>query len=192
MEGGSRVWEVATSCVQLYKAGATCLTRPKAACCTTTDKQVYANIWSLVAPGQTDYLLTNSVDERSVLVAQGWRELCNPAAGPTVFCVDTGLVDGRPGPFMLFNTSLPSTAPLFRCITAAGQHFFSLDTSCEGHHTESLLGYLATQRGGEMLRGLSRCGGFNVLPWAAESGSARHALDLPCDIPDTGVLGFVR
>ena len=78
VEGGSRIWEVtviipsptlrsltstverdaklgphanqvAASCVTLYKEGGTCDTNATATCCTTDDKLVYANVWSLAS-----------------------------------------------------------------------------------------------------------------------------------------------
>lgn len=132
------MWEVAKSCVTLYKKGQTCAS-PGAGtspCCTTADKEIFGNVWSLTLPDSAapDYLLTNSVEERDILVAKGWRENCHAIGGPTVFCVDTALKDGTAGPFMLYNTSevgLPTKA-LYRCLHSGTRHFFSTDRSCEG------------------------------------------------------------
>ena len=63
---------------------------------------------------------------------------------------------------------------------------------CEGQVIDQQLGYIATRRGGEMLRALYRCKG------KIGSGGEQvttHALDLMCDDPDGGdrvPLGFVR
>jgi len=66
------------------------------------------------------------------------------------------------------------------------KHFFSTASNCEGEKVEYVLGYISVKRGGEMLRSLRRClsqaGGIVHL----------HSLDLPCDVHDTEVLGYVR
>ena len=76
--------------------------------------------------------------------------------------------------------------PLYRCYDAAsGHHAISDDAQCTGlGHTESLLGFAAAGPGGETLRALRRC--------RTPSGAYTHALDLPCDVNDSHVLGFVR
>lgn len=196
VEGGSMVWNVAASCVQMYKAGQTCADAPTAPCCTTDDKLVFGNIWSLASTNGTDYLLTPYLEERTALVKSGaWREQCSPIPNPTAFCVDTSDPDGRAGPFILYNTSTAGDAigiqviPLYRCVTAAsGQHFFSVDAACEGlGNQQTLLGYIATSPGRETLRALYRCKG-------QAQGSRHHALDLECDVPDGDgtALGYVR
>lgn len=120
VEAGDRIWNMAKSCVQMYKAGQTCADLPAEACCTRADTEVFANIWSLSKPNES--LLTNSAAEVAVLTSEGWIQRCNPIPGPSVFCVNTSLEDGRQGPFMLYNTTLKDTMtrPLFRCISQAG------------------------------------------------------------------------
>ena len=44
---GDAVWRVASSCVQLYKQGRDCSQNASAPCCTTEDKLVWNNVWSL-------------------------------------------------------------------------------------------------------------------------------------------------
>lgn len=188
------------ACIGLYKASLTCADKPQSLCCTRADKEVFANVWSLRRKDNSDALLTQLVGERAALVSGGsWVERCSPIAAPTAFCIDGREVDGRDGPFMVYNSSsvsdprgsswgaLPVRA-LFRCITGAEQHFFSTDASCEGVGTlESTLGWMATTPGLEMLRALRRCSG--------PGGVRFHALDLACDSPDPtklGILGFVR
>jgi hypothetical protein len=199
VEGGGRVLAVLSSCVRLYKRGATCAGAPLEACCTRADKEVWGNVWSLRRADGGDFLVTALRGERDALVAGGaWAEQCSPIPNPTAFCVNTRDPDGRSGPFMLYNASgvehprgdgspFP-TAPLFRCFTGA-HHFLSRDPACEGATTESAVGWVSLQRGWETLRALRRC-------LAAAGSAARlHALDLPCDVPDPaapGVLGFVR
>ena len=106
VEGGSRIWEVASSCVGMYKRGLTCKSTPNAPCCTLDDKEVYANAWSLVRKsGEEDALVTNNAAEKEMLVGNGqWSEICNPIVGPSVFCVNASMLGGRNGPFMLYNT----------------------------------------------------------------------------------------
>jgi len=166
-------------------------------CCTRDDKEVYANVWSMRRKDGADFLLTALAGERAALIAgSDWAESCNAIASPSAFCVDSSEKDGRDGPFMLYNMSSPAdyvnggviaTSALFRCITSAGNHFFSLDPACEGSTQESTLGYIQKRPANEMLRALHRCIGAN--------GTFVHALDLACDAPDpklSGPLGYVR
>ena len=125
-----------------------------------------------------------------MLVAGGaWKENCHVIPGPTVFCVDTSLTDGRAGPFLLYNTTAArddgTLAPLYRCITPAGEHYASPDAGCEGAgKQEYMLGYASTVRGGEFARSFSRCA------TGGSGGAARlHALDLQCDTPAPGPSG---
>ena len=196
VEGGDRVWRVATSCVRMYKAGRKC-TDPDAAaelCCTTVDKQIFANVWSFSRDDGSDYTWTSNRSEAASLAANrtGWKENCNPVPGSAVFCTDTELTDARQGPFMLYSQSVNDTAtrPLFRCWSEQGAitgHFLSTDETCEGRGKPELtLGHVAVSRGGEMLRALRRC--KNRFP-----GRRTHSLDLACDMPDDPTpLGFVR
>ena len=214
MEGGDAVWRVVASCVRLYKAGRDCADAGAEAepCCTTDDKEVFANAWSLRSSsssssssvvggdGGGDYsLLSSNRSEVDALLASGsWTEVCNPISGPTgVFCVNTSMADARDGPFMLYSVAVAGVPqgggvrPLLRCVGGSGaqrRHFFSTDAACEGAGTaDGVLGYIAVKRGGEMLRALRRCKG----PGA---GQRMHSLDLLCDEPDGDgePLGFVR
>ena len=196
MEGGSRIYEVASSCVQLYKAGLACddASAADTPCCTTQDKEVYANAWSLTNEGASDALVTHLQAERDKLVAGGaWKEVCHAITGPSVFCVDTSMKGGRNGPFMLYNrvnasmASLPGARllPLHRCITSTSKHFISAHADCEGMGTlENVVGYLSDTRGWETLRALRRCGGV--------AHGFSHALDLECSEGGGVLLGFVR
>jgi len=51
-ESGDRIWRVTSSCVQLYKAGRSCgdADASQELCCTTEDKEIFGNIWSLRSP----------------------------------------------------------------------------------------------------------------------------------------------
>lgn len=198
MEGGDAIYNMTVSCVSLYKAGLTCATAPAGSlCCDWASTNVFANVWSLTRTDGTDALLTNNVAERNVLVASGsWAEDCHVIPGPSVFCVNTGLADGRNGPFLVYNTSAARPSPsdtqaLYRCITPAGVHYFSLDSACEGNgKQEFLIGYTATSRGGEFVRQLSRC--------VTTGGAYIHSLDLNCDTPapdaktGSNIMGYVK
>ena len=210
VEGGSRVWEVLVACVALYKRGATCAGAPPGdACCSRADKEVFRSVWSLALPAgggggggaapARDHVLAGSRDERDALLAAGWAEVCAPVSAPRTFCVDLGNADGRDGPFVVYSAAgaspLGPTRPLLRCVDAAtGAHSFTTaPEGCAevGGGAATLLGHVATARGGEMLRALRRCRGA---PGSPNASYARfHALDMPCDEPDgAAVLGFVR
>lgn len=191
VEAGDRVYQVASSCVKLYKAGQTCddAEAKDAPCCTTEDKEIWVNVWSLRRQDGSDRLLTTNSAERAELVAGGaWSEVCHAIVGPSVFCVDASMTDGRDGPFMLFSKSdaVPQVVPVYRC-TIGSQHFFSQDPGCEGQAVESLLGYASAARGGETLRALRRC-------YIKASGVHQHALDLPCpgSTSEEAILGYVK
>jgi len=198
-EGGDRTWRVATSCVQMYKAGRKCSDAGAAAelCCTTADKAVFANTYSLRSAAGGDALLTSNRTELEALVAAGWTQVCNPVTGPTAFCVDGKITDGRDGPFMLYNSAVPdatllqggTTEQLFRCVASDKKHFFSTSASCEGAgKADGSLGFIATKRGGETLRALRRCED-------KVKKTTKHSLDLYCDAVaggDSAPLGFVR
>ena len=199
VEGGGRVWEVAVSCVGLYKQGLTCKSNPESACCTISDKAVFANAWSLEqSPQLGDALVTNNREERDKLVSTGdWSEVCNGIPGPSVFCVDTSMKGGRNGPFMLYSTpeanmtQLPgaSLVPLHRCLAETGRHFLSKSDDCEGRgSSEFIIGWMSSARGWETLRALRRCEPSNG------NGTFSHALDLECAGEKSGgtLLGFVR
>ena len=228
VEGGSVVWDVAKDCVQMYKKGETCdgasanstNSRP---CCSTWDKEVWHNAWSLKTNDSSgengsggngsggngsggnhsggngssgsDFLVTNSESEKEALVQGGaWMEVCHSINGPTVFCVDTTIQDGRDGPFMLYSrgdVELQSgdLRAVHRCYSnVTGTHWLSSSSSCAeraGGHAEFVLGWAAGRRGGGTLRELFRC--ESLLRWS-------HALDIGCVNGTTKEtsLGFVR
>jgi len=199
VEGGTRIWEVASSCVQLYKARLTCAdaAAARSACCTTDDKAVFANAWSLANDNASDALVTNSEAEKNALVAAGtWKEVCNPIGGPSVFCVNGSMKGGRNGPFMLYGTSAASMGtlpgarllPLYRCITSATKHLLSIREDCEGvAKAKGIVGYVSNMRGWETLRALRRCGDVQ-----SPKANFSHALDLECHEGGGSLLGYVR
>ena len=168
-------------------------------CCTTADKEVFANVYSLrsVDGAADDAMLSSNHSEFASLLASGFVEVCNPINGPTAFCTNTSMADGRDGPFMVYSERVDDSSlrqggavrPLLRCVdTSSGKHFFSVNAACEGGTVDGVLGYIATKRGGETLRALRRCKSRD------SAGRRMHALDLLCDVPDGDgeVLGFVR
>eukprot|EP00939_MAST-03C_sp_MAST-3C-sp1_P001369 g1369.t1 len=201
VEGGSTVYEMASSCVKMYKQGRTCMNggNEKELCCSTARTYVWNNVWSLNNTSTGDGLLTTDVNERDALVAKRgeWVELCSTIGGPTAFCVDAADVDGRSGPFMIYNSDAALegrndyaiATPLFRCLVASNvTHFLSTDAKCEGLGSpESCLGWISNKRGGETLRELRRCP-------SSVTGRWTHALDLPCNNKKSAgeSLGFVR
>lgn len=185
IEGGSRIYDVLRSCIELYKKGTTCDDNATALCCTTADKELWINVWELHS--SDDSLLTADPDERDVLLKEGWHQTCSPIPGPSVFCVDSSNKDGRNGPFLLYHTKQPNTKAIYRCYDShLTRHSVSDDKNCDGlGQMESILGYAALGPGGEMLRALRRCR-------SSSSKMLFHALDLPCNINDSHVLGYVR
>ena len=110
VEAGDRMLRVTTSCVSMYKAGRTCeddsdLAAQSELCCTTADKEVFANVWSFQKSDGSDSMLTSNQTEADELYSKGsgWKQQCNPVSGPTVFCVDSSLLDSREGPFMVYS-----------------------------------------------------------------------------------------
>eukprot|EP00054_Salpingoeca_dolichothecata_P019430 m.120871 g.120871 ORF g.120871 m.120871 type:complete len:592 (-) comp23253_c0_seq12:81-1856(-) len=213
VEGGSRVFEVTSSCVQLYKQSKTCADAPTSVCCTMSDKYVYSSVWSLNRG--TDNLIVSTQAEFNKYIQQDYTQICHSITGPSTFCVNTSIADGRNGPFLVYNT--PGVAPFppksqqrniwesqnphvveesdakvvafYRCVNGAQTaHTFSLDENCtdlSGFVGDGLLGYISTQIGGETLRALYRC--------QQATGVFTHALDLPCDTTATqSLIGYVR
>jgi len=184
VEVGDIIYRITAACVQLYKQSKNCQDEPQNLCCTMSDKDIFQNIYALVAPKGIDYLLTYDLNEVKVLTSRGWTQTCNPINGPSIFCVDTEMVDGRSGPFIIYKVQQPETVALYRCYNGV-THSLAV-TNCEnGFRNEILLGYISQKRGGETLRGLSRCLG-------KANDTFVHALDLSCDKPDGSTLGYVR
>jgi len=185
VEAGNRTWAVASSCVQLYKAGKNCSDAPASLCCDRTQTEIYANAWALRK--DNDSIVSTASEEVAILKEDlGYTEQCNPVVGPSVFCVNPSLKDAREGPFMLYSIQPKDTptSALYRCISSIPTHHFLSVEPC-GNDT-AILGYVAIYRGGEMLRGLNRCKD-------PVTGRRFHALDLDCDYPDSEKpLGFVR
>ena len=207
VEGGSMIYNVAKDCIHMYKQGLTCeensaenessssiqSIRP---CCSTKDTKVWHNVWSLINSQRGDRLLTNSATEKKMLIGvHAFKEVCHSINGPSVFCVDTSIKDGRDGPFMLYNNGsvLEQSGTLkavYRCYSnTTGVHWLSSDSVCNertGGHMESILGWAAGSRGGGTLRELFRCEGKIFFS---------HALDIGC-LHNTTIatisLGFVR
>eukprot|EP01116_Phalansterium_solitarium_P024335 TRINITY_DN8897_c0_g1_i1.p1 TRINITY_DN8897_c0_g1~~TRINITY_DN8897_c0_g1_i1.p1 ORF type:complete len:585 (+),score=186.92 TRINITY_DN8897_c0_g1_i1:185-1939(+) len=187
VEYGDYYYELMASCLRVYKSGTgpDC-NQPSEECCNITSSDIYTNVWSLALKSGGDNLLTTSVVEKNVLVnGGGWREVCNPFTGTTLFCVDDSMTDGRSSPFILLAVQQPDSVPLYRCINASVRHFFSLQQDCEGAKTESQLGFVSTKRSGNTPRSIRRC-------HDQSTGVYFHSLDIDCPTPGSPVLGYVR
>jgi hypothetical protein len=101
VEGGTYIYDLLSSCIRVYKTGSTSCSDPSEECC--TDYGEWYNIWSFALPNGNDFILSNSATEIATLPGDGYDQVCNPFSGPTTFCVDTNLVMGQSGPFMIFS-----------------------------------------------------------------------------------------
>lgn len=147
---------------------------------------MYRNAFSLTLNNGEDNLVTIDRAEHDALISEGWVDNCSPITGPSDFCVNSNELDGRNGPFILYNVLLPDTRPLYRCcLTPQIKHYVSVDPDCEGGKTESMLGYIAVRPGNDTVRALRRCRN-------SDRSAFHHALDLACDIDDSPILGWVR
>lgn len=120
---------------------------------------MFGNVWSLSRAG-VGVLLTSNITERTDLVQQGWHEVCHPIVGPSDFCVNVSLYDGRRGPFILYNQAVAQSTPLYRCLQSTPA-FYTISTraDCDGLGTlAGTLGQVATQRSSEMPRGTLHLG----------------------------------
>ena len=81
-EGGDRIYRVMASCVRLFKAAKRCADAPDELCCTTADKEVFANAWALHDGAGSDSMVSTNATEVALLVTQGWQEQCAPATAP--------------------------------------------------------------------------------------------------------------
>lgn len=189
VEYGSYYYELMKSCLRVYKSGTTRCSNMSEECCNLANSAVYTNIYSLRKKDQTDYLLTNSAYEATVLIESGlWEEVCSPFIGPTDFCVNPSLLQGQSASFIVFSTKINADdLPLYRCETTAFTHFFSLNVNCEGYKLEGQLGFISRTRSGNSIRALYRC-------YQKQTGVHYHSLDLPCPAADqdAGLLGYVR
>jgi hypothetical protein len=197
VEGGDLSMRMAKSCIALYKQGLTCSDihqqeEEKASasddsylCCNETLTNIWSNVWSLAQSQSSGYLLTKDNSEKETLLStRTWEEVCVPVGGPSVFCSDVN-IDGRNGPFILFNTfeALQDTnyegslklVSIYRCLNTTSNYHFIVanDDTCKGYSNEGLLGYGTSNRYGEMPRALRTCVDPNTFEWY-------HALDVDC------------
>jgi hypothetical protein len=97
------MWELFQSCMRVFRTGAAACTNQTEPCCVVEGdpKTDWVNVWSLTNGAAaaaavttaaesnatvSDHLLTVDENERDVLVAKGWHEVCAPAGGSTAFC----------------------------------------------------------------------------------------------------------
>jgi len=186
---GSYIYNLMSSCVQIFKSGATTCNNPSALCCQSSN--YFTNVYSLKSTSIvsfTDYLVSTSPSEvQSLITAATYAQICTPFGGTTVFCQGTP-PNPQTGPFIIYSQTIYSgLIGIYRCVESTGQHFISIHSNCEGYTSEGLLGYISPTRGRETLRGLYRCLNHTV-------SAHYHSLDLVCPTSDTdaGLLGYVR
>eukprot|EP01046_Picozoa_sp_COSAG06_P013537 COSAG06_NODE_821_length_12096_cov_5.273735_15_plen_153_part_00 len=102
-EDKGAMWELFQSCMRVFRTGAAACTNQTEPCCVVEGdpKTDWVNVWSLTNGAAaaaavttaaesnatvSDHLLTVDENERDVLVAKGWHEVCAPAGGSTAFC----------------------------------------------------------------------------------------------------------
>jgi len=186
---GSYIYDIMSSCVNLYKSGVTKCSNLSEICCQNSN--FFTNIYSMQTTSRAfvDYLLSTSAAEVQELIDKGtYSQICTPYGGTTVFCTEM-IAEAQSGPFILYSDNIyGDLIGLYRCLEGtSSRHFFSPDPKCEGYTTESMLGYISPIRGRETFRAIYRCLDHN-------NSAHYHSLDLDC-LPqdaDEGLLGYVR
>ncbi len=174
------MYDLAASCLRVYRSGASACTDAREACCTKLASQRYKNLYSLTYAD--DYLLTDNEGEKDywTRVVPIAREICSHGDGRTKFCT-TG-DPGQPGlhldneetgltpPLVVFAEDGPQRRPIYRCHTGRA-HMISIDPGCEGFRPEGggPLGYVSTVRTTETPRELHRC-------YSTLTGTHRHTI----------------
>jgi hypothetical protein len=185
VEYGSLYYELAKSCIRVFRKGSTC-DASEPCCDLKSSEDQWTNVWALFNSSVNDTLLTTSRAERDALVASGWREICSRYGTPTLFCLRGDEPKSPAGPFIALAKEAVGRKALYRCLTGS-KHFYSLDPACEGQKTESVLAYLAQSPTSETPRRARRC-------YRSSVGDHFVALGGPCPsgTADEGVLGFVH
>ena len=187
-ESGSLYYDLTTSCVRVFRSGATSCSAASEPCCDVAASDVYRNVYALDNDGAHDDLLTTSEAERDALRApgKGWRDVCSRYGTPTSFCTRSDDPSTPFGPFIAFAADAAGRKALYRCLVGSA-HFYSLDPTCEGRTVESALVYLAQTKSSEMPRRAERC-------LRASTGAHFVALGAACPAgsTDEGTLGYVR
>jgi len=200
VEDGGQMWMLFESCMRVFKTGTATCSDVTELCCkrgSADPKSHWVNVWSLHHGGENgDRLLTTDQHERSVLLKQGWAEVCSAAGGASAFCAWRGgmaptAAEYRGGPFVMYASSLGgagASTPCHRCITPKGMHFISGEEDCHGKgKLESTLGFASAHPSTETPRSLRLCERVNT-------GAFFHSLDSQCDAGSRIVehLGFVH
>jgi len=163
VEAGSAAYDLMSSCVRVYRTGATSCGNPAELCCqggNATDVYVFAHsvMYGDNTTSGTGHVVVTSQPEVDALVAQGWREICDPSGINGDFCGDPSETDPNAGPFMMYAQPGANRVPLYRCQLEPRHYFLTPDANCEILNTPgSQLGYVSTVRGGDSLRALTRC-----------------------------------
>jgi hypothetical protein len=192
LDYGGTYYDLMASCARVYRHNAAMNLRgcsvPTESCCDPSSASAFSIIYALRNDGAKDSLLTTQPIEVNALVAGGgWREVCARTGTPTAFCLDANEPSTPFGPFVLYSQGGAGRAALYRCITTASAHFYSLDPACEGQRVEYALGYLQTTPTGEFPRRVERC--------AATIGTETQialGTGCPTGFNDRGLLGYAR
>lgn len=182
-EYGSTQYDLVRSCIRVFRSGKKTCSDPGETCCAADEDWV--NVWTLVH-STNDTLLTTSRTERDALVGSGWREVCSRYGTPSVFCVNASEPKTPQGPFLAHGKDGAGRKPLYRCLTGV-KHFYSLDPTCEGQKTESVLAWISASPSSETPRRARRC-------YRSATGDHFLSLGFPCPsgTTDEGTVGFVR
>ncbi len=203
VEDGGAMWDLLLSCMRVLRSGAATCTNATESCCAFDAAASWVNVWSMSteAPalggaGGGDRLLTTDENERSVLLGDGWHEVCSAAGGATAFCFWDGDFNAlaptaaayTAGPFLAYARPVGSlTTPVHRCLATSGRHFISADPTCFGSGTvEGLpLGHASKARSSNTPRSLRLC---------ADNGTFVHSLDSKCHAGASQLefIGFVH
>jgi len=198
VQDGGKYWKLFESCMRVFRSGVATCSNSSEACCVRGNGDpgsTWNAVYSLTLGTGTDNLLTIDTNEVKVLLAQGWKQVCQPVNdGSSRFCEWPGkqaptAIDYASGPFLINTFLLPVTSPCYRCISnKSKRHFVSVHCTCLGFGvTESVIGYVSQTRSTEYPRSLRTC--------MNQDGVFSHSLDAPCSVHSARLiehLGFVK
>lgn len=184
VEGGSKAFQLFSSCLRVYRKGSNACLDAAEACCTGSLDERYNPVYSFKNPVSGDYIATRFFEERDAILAAGYREIKNRfTLGNGFFAQDAAEPEPQSGPFYVAQDGGPARTSLYRC--RAGDHFLSTSPSCEGHPSEQFIGYVSDYPTGPYVRPLTRC---------VRGGVHFHVTDTNCppDAQRDYTLGFVK
>ena len=182
LEKGSKLYDVMSSCLRVYRARSTSCDNSNESCCQRGPQDLIP-VYSLKTVSGNYTLTTSSAEVRS-FQAKGFREICSRSSWSTSFCQKADEPELDASPF--YTSGLPLEKYLYRCRIDV-RSFFSDDPRCEGYVTEAGLGYISSRPTSEFPRALLRC--FNPI-------TLRHSHSLRgfCPAPTRlgKMIGYVR